>query len=86
MGLKRTDEFRKDVVRIALASGLILARQHMRSMCERVASKSRMILASIAPSHTYWVCAAGNGQAIAEQSAERGHVDAEQMDRGASRY
>ena len=35
MGLKRTDEFCKDAVRIALASGLILARQHMRSMCER---------------------------------------------------
>jgi hypothetical protein len=29
MGLKRTDEFRKDAVRIALTSGLTIARQHM---------------------------------------------------------
>ncbi|WP_408634946.1 IS3 family transposase [Octadecabacter antarcticus] len=29
---------------------------------------------SIAPSHTYCVCAAGNGQAIAKQSAERGQT------------
>jgi len=27
MGLKRTDEFRKDAVRIALSSGLTIARQ-----------------------------------------------------------
>ena len=29
MGLKRTDEFRKDAVRIALTSGLTVARQSL---------------------------------------------------------
>ena len=43
MGLKRTDEFRADAVRIALTSGLTAARQHMRSMCERGGNRWLMI-------------------------------------------
>ena len=38
MGLKRTDEFRKDTVRIALTSGLTAARQSKRSFEERGAN------------------------------------------------
>jgi len=34
MGLKRTDEFRKDAVRIALTSGRTTARQLIRSINE----------------------------------------------------
>jgi hypothetical protein len=44
MGLKRTDEFRQDAVRIALTSGLTTARQLIRSINERGASKWLMIL------------------------------------------
>ncbi len=40
---------------------------------------------SVAPSHTYFVCAAGNGQAIAKQSAERGPFVAA-IDTAAGRY
>ena len=39
MGLKRTDEFRKDAVRIALTSGLTIARQSKCNFDERGASK-----------------------------------------------
>jgi hypothetical protein len=40
---------------------------------------------SVAPSHTYFVCAAGNGQAIAKKSAERGPLVAA-IDTFAGRY
>lgn len=39
MGLKRTDEFRQDAVRIALTSGLTIARQSIRRIDERGVSK-----------------------------------------------
>jgi hypothetical protein len=40
---------------------------------------------SVAPFHTYFVCAAGNGQAIAKQSAERGPLVVV-IDTAAGRY
>ena len=42
MGLKRTDEFRKDAVRIALTSGLTVARQSILRIEERGVSRWRM--------------------------------------------
>ena len=46
MRLKRTDEFRQDAVRIALTSGLTTARQLIRSIDERDASRWLMIWVS----------------------------------------
>ncbi|WP_341234492.1 hypothetical protein [uncultured Sulfitobacter sp.] len=43
MGLKRTDEFRLDALRIALTSGLTVARQSKRCFDDRGASSSLTI-------------------------------------------
>ena len=48
-----------------------LKRMYAEMSMQNDLPKEAALRPSIAPSHTYCVCAAGNGQAIAKQSAER---------------